>query len=83
MTQRCTCVYVSTVLGVEFPACLAAAVCTCSGELQTLLFAHARFVVGVHEAVDVGAAAAAHRHRLPHQHPTNGNAVHLTQDTDR
>lgn len=51
--------------------------CTCRTDLQTLLFAQAWFVVGVHEAVDVGAAASAHRHRLPHQHPTNRNTVHL------
>lgn len=38
----------------------AAAVCTCSSELQTFLFGHVWFVVGVHEAVDVGAATAAH-----------------------
>lgn len=54
---------------------------TCSGELHALLFVHPGFVVGVHEAIDVGAAAAADRHRLPHQHPTNRDAVHLRQVT--
>lgn len=56
---------------------------TCGGDLHALLFVHPGFVVGVHEAVDVGAAAAAHRHRLPHQHPTNRDAVHLRQVTHR
>lgn len=63
--------------GLQLPACLAAAAFTCRGEVHTLVFAQSRFVVGVHEAIDVAAAAAAHRHRLPHQHPTNRNAVHL------
>lgn len=52
-------------------------VCTCGSELQTLVFGHSGFVVWVHKAVDVSAAATTYWDRLSHQHATNGDAVHL------
>lgn len=64
--------------GLQLPAAPARPAFTCSSQLQTLLLAQTRFVVGVHETVNVAAAAPADGHRLPHHHPSDGNRVDLT-----
>ena len=46
-------------------------------QLNALFLAHARPVVGVHEAVQVGAARAPNRSRLPHDGATDRNGVNL------
>ena len=48
-------------------------------QLNALFLAHAGPVVGVHEAVQVGAARASNRSRLPHDGATDRNGVNLNR----
>ena len=48
-------------------------------QLNALFLAHAGPVVGVHESVQVGAARASNRSRLPHDGATDRNGVNLKQ----